>query len=96
METVKMRYPEMDRMEAIRLLAINKSNNPYKLENVRFKQALEMAMESLVDFRAKGEWKMVKAGLFRCSNCQLEQYFTFEKHNFCPNCGSDMREGEKE
>ena len=89
---VAVRCPKMDKFEAIRLLTMNKSNNPYKLENVRLKQALDLAIESLADCRQKGEWIMVKAGLFRCSCCQLEQYFTFEKHKFCPNCGADMRE----
>ena len=95
METAKLRHPKMDKFEAIRLLTMNKSNNRYKLENVRFKQALDLAIESLGDSRQKGEWKMTKAGVFRCSCCQLEQYFTFEKHNFCPCCGADMREEQK-
>ena len=44
------------------------------------------------------EWRQVQHGrwikmrgfdTYRCSKCGIESY---TKHNFCPNCGTDMRE----
>lgn len=47
--------------------------------------------------RKRGEWDarvMKDIGTYTvywCSECNCFSYF---KHNFCPNCGADMREGE--
>lgn len=48
--------------------------------------------------RKKGKWEMVWNSFFHvevptCSQCRTVS--PFEKTNFCPNCGADMRE-EKE
>lgn len=48
--------------------------------------------------RKKGKWKRIRKDFthydYECSEC----YFTshFNKHNFCPNCGADMRGDENE
>lgn len=42
----------------------------------------------------KGHWKDIpkyKDIAWQCSECE---HFTTMKHNFCPNCGEDMREVE--
>lgn len=49
--------------------------------------------------RKRGEWdaKVMKDigtyTVYWCSECNCVSYF---KHNFCPNCGADMREVEHE
>lgn len=45
--------------------------------------------------RPHGEW--IREGqryhyLFRCTNCNED---CGREYDFCPNCGADMREGEK-
>lgn len=51
--------------------------------------------------RKRGEWKEITDRTmdccYRCSECGFirDAYF-LEVTNFCPNCGADMREGEKE
>lgn len=45
----------------------------------------------------RGKWeKTLLAGEYQCSNCQSveHEYLTksgFKLHDFCPNCGADMR-----
>jgi hypothetical protein len=46
--------------------------------------------------RPKGKWKVYgKQGNIpitdMCSNCRYEMKWYKNKHNFCPNCGADMR-----
>lgn len=39
-----------------------------------------------------GEWAKICWKAFRCSECKnISEYYT----DFCPNCGADMRKGEK-
>lgn len=45
--------------------------------------------------RKKGKWLLIDAGYYdyvKCSQCG--ETLVWGK-NFCPNCGADMREGEK-
>ncbi len=38
-----------------------------------------------------GRWTQIRNGEYYCSNCGREERFIFQK-NYCPKCGSDMRE----
>ena len=43
-----------------------------------------------------GEWSLIghddTCNFYRCSFCGYEEHDNFTKHhNFCPNCGADMR-----
>ena len=66
----------------------------------RFDHIRELTADQVVDmlkrvpsFRRKGKWIPWKYhDGFRCEYCNEPVY---NKHNFCPNCGADMR-GEKE
>lgn len=66
-------------------------------ETISFTEVLD----SLSDFRAvqpsrpHGEWKecIARGSIeYMCLRCLGTQY---EKSNFCPNCGADMRGGTK-
>ena len=85
----------MTREEAIEIIMYASAFNS---ENSPLTKALDMAIEALrQDERPKG----------RCEYCQDGKTFVgqsiifcndnkFHKINFCPNCGADMRDGEKE
>ena len=52
--------------------------------------------------RKKGKWikkeptiKELHGCYYECSRCHKFS-LPFQKLNFCPNCGADMREGEEE
>ena len=51
---------------------------------------------STVKERAKGKWiDKNHNGLyntFKCSICKKVTVFSFERFNYCPNCGADMRD----
>lgn len=62
------------------------------------------AIEVMKAHSKKGHWKGDDFG-YKCSICGFcmcemahsTDYVTYEKTNFCPNCGADMREdGEQE
>ena len=45
--------------------------------------------------RPKGKWIMNRQFERRtCDNCNKEYRWSFYPHNYCPNCGADMRGGE--
>lgn len=54
--------------------------------------------------RPKGKWEWVQydanpnIGNWHCSECRYIPHGKkeYQKSNFCPNCGADMREGEEE
>ena len=55
-------------------------------------------MPSVRPKRKKGKWKLLSimhstppTYVYRCSECGME---TFGTHDFCPNCGAEMREPE--
>ena len=71
--------------------------NPYGKPTLEYNSGLKvikhlekMPSALLPVDRPKGEWVDKQDGTF-CSECD---YKTNEYHNFCPNCGADMR-GEK-
>lgn len=46
----------------------------------------------------QGEWKVYgrQGGIpitDRCTNCKYEMMWYKNKHNYCPNCGANMRKG---
>ena len=47
--------------------------------------------------RPKGHWidRWDKVMLCEDKNCSVCGYLAQTKHNYCPNCGADMREGEE-
>jgi len=65
-------------------------------------EAIRMAIEALEHKR--GEWiqdKNVVMGegyVWYCSECSWARFYGFNEpmHNYCPNCGSDMRGDEDE
>lgn len=47
--------------------------------------------------RPKGKWVEVSKNVYRCSCCEVQDYYDYQEEtcpNYCPNCGSDMREDE--
>ena len=52
-----------------------------------------------VEKRPKGKWRCAKQGDIpitdRCTNCNYEMKWYKNKHNYCPNCGADMRGDEE-
>ena len=46
-----------------------------------------------VEARPQGEWEEGTQGYY-CSKCDYYDQSYFE-HNFCPNCGADMRGGNE-
>lgn len=46
--------------------------------------------------RKRGEWIAVDPayGYYKCSECRKGTTFDMKPYNFCPNCGTDMRESE--
>lgn len=64
-----------------------------------YEEVFKMAMEALRD-KPKGEWILEYDGdnecdnLYKCSMCGVEYGCEeYDKPNFCPNCGTDMRNG---
>ena len=54
----------------------------------------EKEVEFLLDqLRPKGKWEEGTQGYY-CSKCDYYDQSHFE-HNFCPNCGADMRGGKE-
>jgi hypothetical protein len=53
-------------------------------------------LPSLTSTRKIGKWKQEYLGCMYdvCSECRQKVTKGFFKYNFCPNCGSDMRESE--
>ena len=53
--------------------------------------------------RPQGEWKIIEhetlylMGIYQCNKCEYKYICPDEfARNFCPNCGADMRGGDKE
>lgn len=65
-----------------------------------YEEVYKMAIEALSTNAIQGEWILEYDGdnecdnLYKCSMCGVgygcEEY---DKPNFCPNCGTDMRNG---
>ena len=53
---------------------------------------LEYGIDVITD-----EWGFEEVfSAYVCSECDYESHDSKEKHNFCPNCGADMRAERKE
>ena len=66
---------------------------PYSNEdvytNLDIKQIIDNA--STVEARSKGEQNYIQAGMCVCPFCGAYPHKDYK--NFCPNCGTDMRNG---
>ena len=79
----------MTNKEAIEI--INNRLNTYYCTDEDL-QALDLAIKALENEPKKGKWN--KCGwAVECSICGED--FPFDIHNFCPNCGADMRGDKK-
>lgn len=84
----------MTREEAIkRLKEARFTVQPYLYMN----EAFDVAIEALSQpERPKGRWiERIRFSIadYTCSKCGC---WTGDKHNYCPDCGADMRDGEEE
>ena len=84
----------MTREEAIKRLEVHKKFMDSR--GVKTKDAIDMAIEALSE--RTGEWILVcdsegeGDNLYRCSECGCEYGCQeYDKPNFCPDCGADMR-----
>lgn len=89
----------MTREEAIKILADLTDNLFLHTWEEQYK-ALHMAIEALSTNAIQGEWILECDGgdecdnLYKCSICGVEYGCEeYDKPNFCPNCGTDMRNG---
>lgn len=91
----------MNNKEAIKYLIppVATSTEP-SAEYLKQKEAYELAIKALEE-RPTGEWVTDDAGNITCSNCgfslgskivKLLYPFDFP---YCPDCGADMKKGEK-
>ena len=60
----------------------------------QLRDVFDKTYDSLIHQRKRGEWTTGYNGWLFCSECKHLGYTT--EHNFCPNCGADMRAGRKE
>ena len=80
--------------------AISNLNHIYGIVSPDIQRSLDVAIKALEE-RPKGEWIKWNFKTFgamgdweyKCSNC--EKVYGGE-YNFCPNCGSIMKDGEGE
>lgn len=95
----------LDRLEEVKSVLVLNENDPFD-DGVRI--GIERAMSEAetipaADMRpvVRGEWIWKKSGEVVCSKCNdlmaivgnTEDLITVKSyHNFCPNCGADMRE----
>lgn len=81
----------------IETLEYMRDNYPY-LDDER-KQAIDLAIKALED-RPQGVWRSCKQGDIpitdRCTNCNYEMKWYWNKHKYCPNCGAVMQKGDEE
>ena len=89
----------MTREEAIQILSTRDAHGVLCGYTSGVTEALDMAIEALRD-KPKGEWILEYDGdsecdnLYKCSICGVEcGCEEYDKPNFCPNCGADMRCG---
>ena len=87
----------MTREEAIQILSTRDAHGVLCGYTSGVTEALDMAVEALRD-KPRGEWLLECDGedecdnLYKCSMCGAEcGCEEYDKPNFCPNCGTDMR-----
>lgn len=81
-----------------------KSTISYKPTDIKTVQLVELTDECIEKIVNKikpvvrGEWVKFDEGDCHCSECQfvLEDWTQGIFYNYCPNCGSDMRERRKD
>ena len=60
--------------------------------NGSYGRSINKAIDALEQEPKTGHWIRIKAyEKWECSECNTVFRFTFKEHNFCPNCGADMR-----
>ena len=68
----------------------------YEMSEISYKNGYKKGYEDgKKDAVKHGRWEQArytKAPLYICSKCDKHEY---KQHNFCPNCGADMR-GEED
>lgn len=79
--------------------AIEYWNNHYEVGNTEQNEAVYMAISALEQEPKTGHWIKAKPWMldntsykWECSECEKSGRF---RHNFCPNCGADMRKLNK-
>ena len=84
----------MKRSEAIQIL--DNERKAYIIKGCKLDKAIDVAIEALSE--RTGEWILVcdsegeGDNLYRCSECGCEYGCQeYDKPNFCPDCGADMR-----
>ena len=86
----------MDRKEAIEVLKKNKPTSDPRRCGIELCEAVDMAIETLRESeRKKGKWiselKEDGDSLLRCSICNYPVSYFWDRTNFCPECGADLR-----
>ena len=89
----------MTREQAIQILSTRDAHGVLCGYTSGVTEALDMATEALRD-KPNGKWILEYDGdnecdnLYKCSMCGFEcGCEEYDKPNFCPNCGTDMRNG---
>lgn len=90
----------MTNKEALEILKTEWDINA-EIFDTNFHEALELAIKVLEE-RPQGEWKHNNFDEHYCNKCghyalwseEADGYYEVQS-NFCPNCGADMREKER-
>ena len=86
----------MTREEAIIILGnipIDGKDKCYSI--AEYQEAKTMAIEALKQEPKTGHWIMDRQRETRqCDKCMTVYRWSFNPHNYCPNCGAEMKEGE--
>lgn len=90
----------MTNEEAVALLKQTQISLARGTGKVLLAEALRLAISAL-ERRKKGQWTEITDRTmdccYRCSECGfIKDAYYLDIANFCPNCGADMRKGEKE
>ena len=87
----------MRAIDADRLLEERRIHTYYHLPNGDIAIPLiDIKNAPTIEERKKGKWIKREIG-WKCSNCTLcTNDRGADSFNFCPNCGSDMREGDQD
>ena len=82
----------MTKEEAIKILQ-RKTTIPNDDETFDYIcKAYDMAIEALKQEPKTGHWIMDRQRETRqCDKCMTVYRWSFSPHNYCPNCGADMR-----
>ena len=94
----------MTREEAIKWLSNLKTDigKTQHQELWHYEQALDEIIQALEQEPKRGEWQRFNysdGDVMECTNCGYrdwrDRWLEDEVHNYCPNCGADMRGDEE-